>query len=201
MTLQAARLFRCRTSEITGSVHELGKLGSKEAIWSEVRKQFMDDRDTTVGRRVSVRHLLFCRAWKAWKAAGGSAEGISLSRLDAAFYRLLCGFVRGAVAEAMCYRELERLAAIGDRFTAIKRAADEEEGLDVDCWLMEDGYWLPVSIKSGATMRLEGLKRYRLHGRIKHTKPQLYAGWESYDESEWTADTLQIRTAREVEEA
>ena len=201
VTLQAAELFGCRTSEITGSVHDLGKLGSKQAIWSEVRHQFTDDRDTTVGRRVSVRHLLFCRAWKAWRAAGGSAEGISLSRLDAAFYRLLCGFVRGAVAEAMCYHELERLAAIGDRFTAIKHAADEEEGLDVDCWLMEDGDWLPVSIKSGATMRLEGLKRYRLQGRIRHTKPELYAGWESYDEADWTADTMKIRTAREVEEA
>ena len=201
VTLQAARLFRCRTSEITGSVHELGKLESKQAIWSEVRRQFTADRDTTVGRPVSVRHLLFCRAWKAWLAAGGSTVGISLARLDAAFYRLLQGFVRGAVAEAMCYRELERLAASGERFTAIKHAADEEEGLDIDCWLMEDGEWLPVSIKSGATMRLEGLKRYRLQGRIKHTRPQLYAGWESYSEAEWTADSLKIRTAKEVEEA
>lgn len=201
VTLQAARLFRCHTSEITGSVHELGKLESKEAVWDEVRHQFIDDRDTTVGRRVSVRHLLFCRAWKAWLAAGGNTAGISLARLDAAFYRLLCGFVRGAVAEAMCYRELERMAARGDRFTAIKRAEDSEEGLDIDCWVMEDGRWIPVSIKSGATMRLEGLKRYRLQGRIRHTKPQLYAGWESYEESEWTADNLQIRTAMEVEEA
>ena len=201
VTLQAAQLFSCRTSEITGSVHELGKLESKEAIWGEVRLQFMDDRDTTVGRAVSVRHLLFCRAWKAWLAAGGSAAGISLARLDAAFYRLLCGFVRGAVAEAMCYRELEKLAERGERFTAIRRAADAEEGLDIDCWLMEAGKWVPVSIKSGATMRLEGLKRYRLQGRIKHTKPQLYAGWESYSEEEWTADSLKIHTAKEVEEA
>lgn len=199
-TKKCSRLFGCKTSEITGHVHDLYKFGSKAAIWGEVRKQFDCDRETVDGRIVSVRTVLYCTANKAYHRI--SDWPLDVEKLNSAFYRLLCDFVRGSIAEMKTIKMLKKLIADGelDGYKAIRAADDDEEPLDIDVWLQDDdSNWVAVSIKSGYTMTLHGLNQYRLHGRTKLTRPELYIGFDAREEEEWTQDNLKFYTAEQVE--
>lgn len=201
-THKAAVAYGMQPSELIGSVHALPKLGSKAAVWSELRQQFTCDRTTLRGRQVSVRTILFTTALKAWKRAGSSTEVLTMERLNAAFFMLLKGFVRGALAELATAQLLARLTAEGKLagYSEWREGKPEEEGLDIDGWLKASGgEWLPVSIKSGKTMGLAGLNAYRLHWRRRHTVPQVYAGFEVYEEEQWVPENLELYTAAEVE--